>query len=82
MLWAYLYYYQLTLDQHQQAITQQLGSSADKPVIVYCEKNNGIKQLNDDARKAGIEVGHGLAQAAALCPNILFHSMRALKAIY
>lgn len=70
MLWAYLYYYQLTLDQHQQAITQQLGSSADKPVIVYCEKNNGIKQLNDDARKAGIEVGHGLAQAAALCPNV------------
>ncbi len=85
MLWAYIYCYQLTLDSHNYAAKHKavhypessidtantsswLTSSA--PIAVYCSKVNKIIQCNDVAKKEGIDIGHGLAQAAALCPYI------------
>lgn len=75
MLWAYIYCYQLTLDNHQQNSTDEHSSEKEDadsihPVCVYCRNTNRIIQLNYAAQKIGIEVGHGLAQAAALCPYI------------
>jgi len=85
MLWAYIYCYQLTLDAHNKTARskvvydQETNSGAnnkysslswDTPIAVYCSKTNKITQCNDIAKKEGIEVGHGLAQAAALCPYV------------
>ena len=85
MLWAYIHCYQLTLDGHNQAtnnktlnskVSGQLDSSADSslplstPVAVYSSKASKIIQCNEVAKKEGIEIGHGLAQAAALCPYV------------
>ncbi len=85
MLWAYIYCYQLTLDSHIKAARSKRAHSqlskhetnnqysalaSNTPVAVYCSKTNKITQCNDIAKKEGIEVGHGLAQAAALCPYV------------
>ncbi|APD84631.1 DNA repair nucleotidyltransferase [Alteromonas sp. Mex14] len=85
MLWAYIYCYQLTLDSHNRAtrrtaahyqescdVANNKGSSLplSTPVVVYCSKINKIVQCNDIAKTEGIEIGHGLAQAAALCPYV------------
>ena len=96
MLWAYLYFHQITLDTHEKASLstgnspqyntqkevrhKRTGESANglhqpgktqiPAVIVYCEKTNRIVQRNNGALQQGIEIGHGLAQAAALCPQI------------
>lgn len=43
---------------------------SNTPIAVYCSKTNKITQCNDIAKKEGIEIGHGLAQAAALCPYV------------
>ena len=48
----------------------QQDKSQTPPVIVYCEKTNRIVQRNNAALQQGIEIGHGLAQAAALCPQV------------
>ena len=85
MLWAYIYCYQLTLDSHIKAARSKRAHSqlskhetnnqysalaSNTPVAVYCSKTNRITQCNDIAKKEGIEIGHGLAQAAALCPYV------------
>ncbi|MEC7530032.1 MAG: DNA polymerase Y family protein, partial [Pseudomonadota bacterium] len=85
MLWAYIYCYQLTLDSHIKAArskgahsqlpkhetnNQYSALASNTPVAVYCSKTNKITQCNDIAKKEGIEIGHGLAQAAALCPYV------------
>ncbi len=85
MLWAYIYCYQLTLDSHIKAARSKRAHSqlpkhetnnqysalaSNTPVAVYCSKTNKITQCNDIAKKEGIEIGHGLAQAAALCPYV------------
>ena len=85
MLWAYIYCYQLTLDSHIKAARSKCAHSqlskhetnnqysalaSNTPVAVYCSKTNRITQCNDIAKKEGIEIGHGLAQAAALCPYV------------
>ncbi|APE04391.1 MAG: DNA repair nucleotidyltransferase [Alteromonas sp.] len=74
MLWAYLYFYQITLDTHQESGLSPVDSAhleiPSSPVIVYCEKTNHVVQRNHAALQQGIEIGHGLAQAAALCPHV------------
>ena len=96
MLWAYLYFHQITLDKHEKASLSvgnnshydtknevrhkrtgesanglhQPGKTQTPAVIVYCEKTNHIVQRNNGALQQGIEIGHGLAQAGALCPQV------------
>jgi protein ImuB len=81
MLWMYIQCYQLTLDAYLQTIGHgdkphatpakgTLPNENDNPVAVYCSKSNRITQVNKTAHNMGIEVNHGLAQAAALCPHI------------
>lgn len=80
MLWLYLHCYQLTLDAYlgpthasrnaAQLAKQDAHRAVQSAVVVYCNKHNRIIQRNDDAQQAGIEVGYGLAQAAALCPHV------------
>ena len=63
MLWAYLDFTQLTLDLS--------GSErASAPAAVYNEQENVIVQRCAEAAKQGIMPGMGLAQAAALCPDV------------
>ena len=63
MLWAYFHFYQLTIDS---------GGVSDETaaVIVYSAKNNQVRQCNSAAVKAGVTVGMGMAQAAALCQSV------------
>ena len=63
MLWAYFHFYQLTIDS---------GGESDETaaVIVYSAKNNQVRQCNSAAVKAGVTVGMGMAQAAALCQSV------------
>lgn len=60
MLWLHLDFYQLSLEHCAQAI------NSDDAWVVYHTPSNEIKQLNASAKKAGIDVGMGLAEAAAL----------------
>ncbi|MBU2979826.1 DNA polymerase Y family protein [Alteromonas sp. C1M14] len=60
MLWLHLHFYQLSLEHCAQAI------NSEDPWVVYQASSNEIKQLNHSAKKAGIEIGMGLAEAAAL----------------
>ena len=66
MLWAYLHCYQLTLDTYTPL---QQGGSTDEPTVVYHENSNSVVQMNAAAKQHGIELGFGLAQTAALCPQ-------------
>ena len=67
MIWAYFYCYQLTLDAHAKCCDAQEYA---EPIIIYSDKDNCVMQLNQAAKNAGIEIGHGLAQTAALCPHV------------
>ncbi|MDO6566451.1 DNA polymerase Y family protein [Alteromonas sp. 1_MG-2023] len=67
MLWAYFYCYQLTLDSYKKV---ESATGSEVPTVVYHEKANQILQANTLAINEGIECGHGLAQAAALCPQV------------
>lgn len=72
MLWGYFYCYQLTLDAHLRTSLEHINTmdTEASPTVVYCNKSNAIVQINSSAQQAGIEVGHGLAQAAAFCPEV------------
>ncbi|BFT32127.1 DNA polymerase Y family protein [Alteromonas sp. D210916BOD_24] len=81
MLWLYLHCYQLTLDAYLREgdpsgsagttlVKQSSHQAANNAVVVYCNKHNRVMQCNHDARQAGIEIGYGLAQTAALCPHV------------
>jgi len=73
MLWAYFYCYQLTLDMHEKELQCALNSineMRDIPIVVYSDKANSVMQANEYAMKEGVELGHGLAQTAALCPHV------------
>ncbi|MBD3587647.1 DNA polymerase Y family protein [Salinimonas sp. HHU 13199] len=63
MLWAYFHFYQLTIDS---------GGEKDNTaaVIVYEAKTNRVRQCNAAASSAGVAVGMGMAQAAALCQSV------------
>lgn len=63
MLWAYLDFTRLSLDLSG-------FDSSDIPSAVYNQHDNIIVQRCDLAAKQGIKPGMGLAQAAALCPDI------------
>lgn len=63
MLWAYFHFYQLTIDSGG----EQDSTSA---VIVYEAKTNQVRQCNAAALSAGVTVGMGMAQAAALCQSV------------
>ena len=67
MLWAYFYCYQLTLDAYK---NDGGATDGEIPVVVYHEQGNQVVQANSHAIKEGIECGQGLAQAAALCPQV------------
>lgn len=67
MLWAYFHCYQLTLDSYEKEGGDIMSAS---PTVVYDEKSNAIIQANAQAINEGIELGHGLAQTAALCPYV------------
>ena len=60
MLWAYLYFYQITLDTHQESGLSPVDSAhleiPSSPVIVYCEKTNHVVQRNHAALQQGIEI--------------------------
>lgn len=63
MLWAFLDFTRLTLDMTDYR-------TAGQPTAVYDEQRNMIVQRNQTAAEKGIKAGMGLAQAAALCPDI------------
>ncbi|GGW85268.1 Y-family DNA polymerase [Alteromonas halophila] len=65
MLWAYIDFTALILDHA--CIEQQNAPTA---VIVYDDTHNQVVQVNEQAANAGISIGAGMAQAAALCANI------------
>ncbi len=67
MLWAFLDFTRLTLDLSR-------SGSDNVPEAVYDEKENAVVQHCEFAGKMGIKVGMGLAQTAALCPQITITS--------
>ena len=65
MLWVYLHFHQLYLDN---AACQP--EAVDHPVVVYQASQNRVLQCNPSAEKAGLRCDMGMAQAAALCPEL------------
>ncbi|OFC70462.1 Y-family DNA polymerase [Alteromonas confluentis] len=64
--WLCLHFFRLTLDN-----AKANGSVPDQqPAVAYHQASNNVLQVNSCARKVGIEVGMGLAHAAALCENL------------
>lgn len=72
MLWVYLHCYQLSLDAHQRSVIENSNTvpPPSRATVVYCKKTNRIMQLDRAAQETGIEIGNGLAQTAALCPQV------------
>ncbi|MCW8091196.1 Y-family DNA polymerase [Alteromonas sp. ASW11-130] len=66
MLWLYLDFYQLTLD----ALEQTSDEKSARPCVIYQAEVNQIVQRNALAKERGIEVGMGMAQAAALSADL------------
>ena len=67
-LWLYLHFPQLQLD----ALYQQGESKQDnqEPVAILEQQHNEIEQMNQAAKKAGLQKGMGLATAAMLVPHL------------
>ena len=64
--WLCLHFFRLTLDN-----AKANGSVPyEQPAVAYHQASNNVLQVNNCARKVGIEVGMGLAHAAALCENL------------
>lgn len=71
MLWVYLHFHQLYLDSAaEQPAPDDHCESPPRAVVVYQASHNRITQCNQSAEKAGIRCGMGMAQAAALCPDL------------
>ncbi|MEW9798066.1 Y-family DNA polymerase [Alteromonas sp. CYL-A6] len=67
--WLYLHFPSLSLD------LRLLGDTAsDMPTAIYAPSQNQVCQINQAARKHGICVGMGMAQAAALCSDLQVHT--------
>ncbi|QJR81015.1 DNA polymerase Y family protein [Alteromonas pelagimontana] len=69
MLWLYLHFSQLTLDT-QTAFPLPENASPASPLVVYQASDNCIRQRCQLAKSTGIEVGMGMAQAAALSARL------------
>ncbi|QPG05703.1 DNA polymerase Y family protein [Salinimonas marina] len=66
MLWAYFHFYQLTLD----LLADHINEVEPLPTVVYADTTNQLVQVNQSAAQAGLRPQMGMAEAAALCPNL------------
>ena len=66
MLWLYLYFPRLQLEQ----LIDNDGQPSQQAVAVVDAKHNEIVQLNEPAKLAGLRCGMGLATASAMCHSL------------
>ncbi|MFD2165003.1 Y-family DNA polymerase [Thalassotalea euphylliae] len=85
MLWLYLYFPQLQLDNlfvstdlsgeingelSNKLSSEPITGGREKAIIVVDAKHNKVVQLNQQAKQQGIEAGMGLATACAMCHDL------------